>query len=120
MYFGGLGATTSLLKVPVVIGNQFKVDTVLHSSQFSQGSLTQQLYQMFLPSTSLRGWQWLQSEIARIAQNLLIKILTAGPIPKHIAFVMDGNRRYARMKHKEVQEGHSDGFIALRRVSCWN
>ena len=28
MYFGGLGATTSLLKVPVVIGNQFKVDTV--------------------------------------------------------------------------------------------
>jgi ditrans,polycis-polyprenyl diphosphate synthase len=65
----------------------------------------------------LRGWQWLQNTIASKAQNLLLKILAAGPIPKHIAFVMDGNRRYARMNHKEVQQGHSDGFIALRRVS---
>ncbi|KAF8815806.1 Di-trans-poly-cis-decaprenylcistransferase [Phlegmacium glaucopus] len=29
---------------------------------------------------------------------------------------MDGNRRYARKNHKEIQQGHSDGFIALRRV----
>ncbi|KAF8967273.1 Decaprenyl diphosphate synthase-like protein [Flammula alnicola] len=27
---------------------------------------------------------------------------------------MDGNGRYARMNHKAVQQGHSDGFIALR------
>ena len=75
---------------------------------------------MFLPSPSLLGWQWLQNTIASKAQNLMLKILAAGPIPKHIAFIMDGNRRYARMNHKEVQQGHSDGFIALRRVSCWN
>jgi undecaprenyl pyrophosphate synthase len=76
---------------------------------------------MFLLSPSLLlGWQWLQNTIASNAQNIMLKILAAGPIPKHIAFVMDGNRRYARMNHKEVQQGHSDGFIALRRVSCWN
>ena len=63
--------------------------------------------------------QWLQNTIASKARNLMLKILAAGPIPKHIAFVMDGNRRYARMNHKEVQQGHSDGFIALRRVSRW-
>jgi len=64
----------------------------------------------------LRGWQWLQNTIASNAQNIMLNILAAGPIPKHIAFVMDGNRRYARMNHKEVQQGHGDGFIALRRV----
>jgi undecaprenyl pyrophosphate synthase len=73
---------------------------------------------MFLPS--LLDWQWLQNTIASKAQNLMLKILAAGPIPKHIAFVMDGNRRYARMNDIGVQQGHSDGFIALRRVSCCN
>ena len=58
-----------------------------------------------------------RNTIASKAQNLMLK---AGPIPKHIAFVMDGNRRYARMNRKEVQQGHSDGFIALSCVSCWN
>ena len=63
-----------------------------------------------------RGWNWLQDKITSKARNFLLKILAAGPIPKHVAFVMDGNRRYARLNHKEIQEGHSDGFVALRRV----
>jgi ditrans,polycis-polyprenyl diphosphate synthase len=75
---------------------------------------------MFLLRDWHSGWQWLQNTITSNAQNITLKILAAGPIPKHIAFVMDGNRRYARMNHKEVQQGHSDGFIALRCVSCWN
>ncbi|KAF8967372.1 Decaprenyl diphosphate synthase-like protein, partial [Flammula alnicola] len=50
------------------------------------------------------------------ARNLLLKVLASGPILQHVAFVMDGNRRYARMNHKAVQQGHSDGFIALRRM----
>lgn len=29
---------------------------------------------------------------------------------------MDGNRRYARLHHKQISEGHSEGFLALRRV----
>ena len=66
----------------------------------------------------LRCWQWLQTTITNKAQDFVLNILAAGPIPKHIAFVMDGNRRYARMNRKEVQQGHSDGFIALKSVSC--
>lgn len=50
------------------------------------------------------------------AQNALLDVLAAGPIPQHVAFVMDGNRRYARMNHKHVAQGHADGFVALRRV----
>ncbi|KAK0464443.1 dehydrodolichyl diphosphate synthetase [Desarmillaria tabescens] len=31
-------------------------------------------------------------------------------------FVMDGNRRYARMNHKQIPQGHAEGYVALRRV----
>ncbi|KAK0188030.1 dehydrodolichyl diphosphate synthetase [Armillaria mellea] len=50
------------------------------------------------------------------AQRLLLRVLAAGPIPQHVAFVMDGNRRYARMNHKKIPQGHAEGYIALRRV----
>jgi hypothetical protein len=48
---------------------------------------------------------------------LLIFIVSLGPIPKHVAFVMDGNRRYARGKGQKVREGHTEGFESLKRVS---
>jgi hypothetical protein len=60
-----------------------------------------------------RGLAWLATK----ARNVLLKVLAAGPIPQHIAFVMDGNRRYARMNGKAVHQGHADGYITLRRVS---
>ena len=72
---------------------------------------------LLLAIVLLRSWPWLRIKFATLGQNFIIKVLTAGPIPKHVAFVMDGNRRYARRNHKAVQQGHSDGFIALRRVS---
>ena len=54
--------------------------------------------------------------VQHYAQDFLLNVLASGPIPRHVAFVMDGNRRYARKNHKKVQQGHSDGFAALRRV----
>ncbi|KAF2460194.1 dehydrodolichyl diphosphate synthase [Lineolata rhizophorae] len=49
-------------------------------------------------------------------RNLLIGALRKGPIPEHIAFVMDGNRRFARNHHIETVEGHNLGFEALARI----
>jgi ditrans,polycis-polyprenyl diphosphate synthase len=43
-------------------------------------------------------------------------VVKAGPIPQHVAFIMDGNRRYAHDKGVKVIQGHVDGFVALRRV----
>jgi ditrans,polycis-polyprenyl diphosphate synthase len=48
---------------------------------------------------------------------LLIFIVSLGPIPQHVAFVMDGNRRYARGKGRKVRDGHTEGFETLKRVS---
>lgn len=50
-------------------------------------------------------------------RNLFLYALASGPIPSHIAFVMDGNRRYARSKHQAVQQGHNQGYETLRYVS---
>ncbi|KAF9506640.1 hypothetical protein BS47DRAFT_1425664 [Hydnum rufescens UP504] len=45
-----------------------------------------------------------------------LSILKAGPIPRHIAFVMDGNRRYARKRYSPVRAGHKAGFQTLKKV----
>ena len=50
-------------------------------------------------------------------RDLTIGALRQGPIPQHIAIVMDGNRRFARSRHIEVVEGHNRGFEALAQVS---
>lgn len=49
-------------------------------------------------------------------RELLIGALKQGPIPQHVAFVMDGNRRFARTQKIETIEGHHLGFEALARV----
>ncbi|KAK3320766.1 Decaprenyl diphosphate synthase-like protein [Cercophora scortea] len=67
----------------------------------------------------VRSW-FLRSPPAEWAINktreVLIGALRQGPIPQHVAFVMDGNRRYARSHKIETIEGHHLGFEALARV----
>ncbi|KDN36462.1 Undecaprenyl diphosphate synthase [Tilletiaria anomala UBC 951] len=43
-------------------------------------------------------------------------ILSLGPIPAHIAFIMDGNRRFARSSSLTIQQGHMSGFEALKKT----
>ena len=59
---------------------------------------------------------WLSTKVDAKARDALISVLSAGPIPQHVAFILDGNRRYARSKHKEIKEGHHEGFWTLRKV----
>lgn len=49
-------------------------------------------------------------------RELTIGALRQGPIPQHVAFEMDGNRRYARNQRIETVEGHYLGFEAMARV----
>ncbi|KAK2937360.1 Decaprenyl diphosphate synthase-like [Fusarium oxysporum f. sp. vasinfectum] len=52
----------------------------------------------------------------RQLRELLIGALKQGPIPQHVSFEMDGNRRYARNHRMETVEGHHRGFEALARI----
>ncbi|XP_044506868.1 dehydrodolichyl diphosphate synthase 6 [Mangifera indica] len=47
-------------------------------------------------------------------RKCMFKVLSVGAIPDHIAFILDGNRRYAK-KHNliELGEGYQAGFLAL-------
>ncbi|KAJ3710327.1 Decaprenyl diphosphate synthase-like protein [Lentinula raphanica] len=66
--------------------------------------------------TRIFHWILAKLRLTGLAQRSLLQILASGPIPQHVGFVMDGNWRYARGKGKLVQEGHGDGYLALRRV----
>lgn len=50
-------------------------------------------------------------------RNVLIRALRLCPLPQHVAFIMDGNRRAARQEGVEAIKGHEKGFDALRGVS---
>ncbi|XP_051145482.1 dehydrodolichyl diphosphate synthase CPT3-like [Andrographis paniculata] len=43
-------------------------------------------------------------------------ILLAGPVPRHVAFIMDGNRRYAKKNNLEEGAGHRAGSLALMNM----
>jgi ditrans,polycis-polyprenyl diphosphate synthase len=51
------------------------------------------------------------------AEDFLVAILTAGPMPRHIAFHTDGNRRYARRNGMTLEQGYEAGFASIKRVS---
>ena len=50
------------------------------------------------------------------ATELVFGILAAGPIPGHIAIIMDGNRRYAQKTHVTVEQGYIEGVLLLEQV----
>ncbi|GJE99907.1 undecaprenyl diphosphate synthase family protein [Phanerochaete sordida] len=59
---------------------------------------------------------WFHGYASQKVQDALLAILSSGPVPRHVAFIMDGNRRYARSKHRVVAEGHAQGFETLSKV----
>lgn len=52
-------------------------------------------------------------------ESLCVKLLRCGSIPKHVAFIMDGNRRYAERLGVDKIQGHSQGFDKLAQTLQW-
>jgi ditrans,polycis-polyprenyl diphosphate synthase len=46
-------------------------------------------------------------------------VLKAGEIPRHIAIIMDGNRRFAKKINREKATGHALGFEKLLETLEW-
>ncbi|PRQ25867.1 putative rubber cis-polyprenylcistransferase [Rosa chinensis] len=51
--------------------------------------------------------------IVSFLRRCLFLVICACPIPHHIAFIMDGNRRYAKKQKLMEGTGHRVGFVAL-------
>ena len=47
-------------------------------------------------------------------------VLRYGPIPQHMAFIMDGNRRYASRLNKASTAGHEFGYLKvnIQKATC--
>ncbi|GHJ83846.1 hypothetical protein NliqN6_0248 [Naganishia liquefaciens] len=68
----------------------------------------------YIPSFILRFPSSLLTYLSRSLHSLILRILRAGPVPRHVAFVMDGNRRWARERGWIVKRGHEEGFESLK------
>ncbi|KAF6175878.1 hypothetical protein GIB67_003366 [Kingdonia uniflora] len=51
-----------------------------------------------------------------IMRKFVFSILSVGPIPNHIAFILDGNRRYVQNWNMKEGEGHKVGFLSLMSI----
>ncbi|XP_035703282.1 isoprenyl transferase 1 isoform X2 [Folsomia candida] len=63
---------------------------------------------MHRDSQSLSWFEILMTSMARM-----------GPVPDHVAIIMDGNRRYARRKGLKVRHGHEAGADNLMNLDRW-
>lgn len=64
---------------------------------------------------------WIKEHTLNWFQFLALKIMRTGRVPRHVAFIMDGNRRYANKKHVAKVEGHTKGyvfFIKILKYTC--
>lgn len=54
-----------------------------------------------------------------LMESFIMKILKVGEIPSHVAFIMDGNRRFARKSGDPPIKGHEMGFKKLAQTLKW-
>lgn len=52
-------------------------------------------------------------------RSVLRALRIGGPLPKHVACIMDGNRRWARSAKLQVHQGHAQGGEKLIEVLEW-
>ncbi|KAF4524487.1 hypothetical protein B566_EDAN013102 [Ephemera danica] len=62
---------------------------------------------------------WIRDTPLTWLQMLCVKIIKTGNVPKHVAFIMDGNRRFAAKNNVKKVEGHSKGFDRLAETLKW-
>lgn len=97
------------------------VNVICYSKAGARGSLN--MATTLTPSTT----HWVAADVLPIwlrapLRQLLMSSLRLGPIPQHVAFIMDGNRRWARGASMKASHGHSHGFHALKGLLefLWN
>lgn len=62
---------------------------------------------------------WIQQTKLKWYETIAVNVLKCGAIPKHVAFIMDGNRRFANKCGVQKIEGHSKGFDKLTETLQW-
>ncbi len=67
-----------------------------------------------VPLSSLVG-----DALRGLTEKRLLELVRAEPVPRHLAIIMDGNRRFARSHGLGVQDGHARGRDTLEELLNW-
>lgn len=78
-----------------------------------------QFFSPFLMRLVRASKRWLEGTVLRAYERMLTREVSSGLIPNHIAIIMDGNRRYARMMRKPSHEGHRKGARTTENILDW-
>ena len=63
---------------------------------------------------------WIRDSNLTWFQRIATNVIKSDRVPRHIAFIMDGNRRFAKTNDlPDVSEGHLRGFDKLADVLRW-
>lgn len=62
---------------------------------------------------------WVKDYDYNFIEKFAVNVMRQGPIPSHVGFIMDGNRRYAKQKNLKKNEGHERGSNKLMDAVCW-
>lgn len=54
-----------------------------------------------------------------LTEKRLFELVMAEPMPRHLAIIMDGNRRFAKREGLEVRDGHARGRDTLEELLEW-
>ena len=54
-----------------------------------------------------------------MTEKRLLELVRNEPVPRHLAIIMDGNRRFARSRGIEVRDGHARGRDTLEQLLNW-
>ncbi len=65
------------------------------------------------------GWYEHIPILYRWYEYSIKKEVLKSPVPQHVAIIQDGNRRYAKMVGKSVEQGHLQGADTTERVLGW-
>ena len=52
----------------------------------------------------------------KLSADELLALIDKERLPRHVAVIMDGNRRWAKQKHMPAMFGHNEGVKAFRRI----
>lgn len=70
-------------------------------------------FQSFNSSYLQERFAFLANSTRELFRRFLLWSVSAGPIPKHVAIIMDGNRRYAKNRNMQKWRGHEYGYNSL-------
>jgi ditrans,polycis-polyprenyl diphosphate synthase len=81
---------------------------------WKQGNVSQTLAALINAS-----WNATTNAATVNVRRLAIHMLKRGPIPRHVAFIMDGNRRWAKNWAVQPGLGHIMGFKTMEQTLDW-